>query len=99
MPKSKLFAKVTRRYRNRVRECRLRAMIARQEELSRRTGISRTILSALENNHLFLSAQYALLIAETLGCSLDDLYERTDGKTSPTKQNLRDDHRGYAAHA
>ena len=86
MPRSKLFQKVARRYRNRVRECRLRAMIARQEELSRRTGISRTILSALENNHLFLSAQYALLITEALGCSLDDLYERTDGKTALPKK-------------
>ena len=83
MPKSKLFTKIARRYRNRVRECRLLAMIARQEELSRRTGISRTILSALENNHLFLSAPYALLITEVLGCRLDDLYERTDGKTAP----------------
>ena len=91
MPKSRLFAKITRRYTNRVRECRLRAMIARQEELSRRTGINRTILSALENNHLFLSAQYALLIAEALSCSLDDLYERTDGKASLTKKQRSDD--------
>ncbi len=80
MPKSKIFMKVARRYRNRVRDCRLKAMVARQEELARKTGISRTIISTLENNRLFLSAQYALLIAEALGCSLNDLYERVDGK-------------------
>lgn len=76
MEKGKLVRRVARRYRNRVRECRLRAMVARQEELARMTGIGRTTISALENNRLFLSAPYALIIAEALGCRLDDLYER-----------------------
>lgn len=90
MPKSLLSTTVMRRYRNRVRECRLRALIAKQEELVRRTGIHRTIISLLENNHRFLSAPYALLIAEALGCRLDDLYERTDGKAPRTrKQDTR----------
>jgi DNA-binding XRE family transcriptional regulator len=76
--KRKLIRKVARQYRNRVRECRLKAMVARQEELARMTGIGRTTISALENNRLFLSAPYALIIAEVLGCSLDDLYEARD---------------------
>jgi transcriptional regulator with XRE-family HTH domain len=50
-------------------------MIAKQEVLARRTGIPRSTISALENNRLFLSAPYALLIREELGCTLDDLYE------------------------
>jgi transcriptional regulator with XRE-family HTH domain len=63
------------RYRNRVRQCRLRALIISEAELSRRTGIERTTLSTLENNRRFLSIEHALLIKEALGCSLDDLYE------------------------
>jgi DNA-binding XRE family transcriptional regulator len=50
-------------------------MVSKQETLAQRTGISRSTISALENNKLFLSAPYALLIAETLGCALGDLYE------------------------
>ncbi len=80
MGKRKLLSKVARQYRNRVRECRLRAMIAKQEYLADRTGISRTTINALENNRLFLSSAYALLIAEVLGCKLDELYEKRDGK-------------------
>ena len=76
MAKRKLMARVSRQYRNRVRECRLRAMVATQEELASLTGIPRTTLSALENNRLFLSSGYALLIAQALGCKLDDLYEK-----------------------
>jgi transcriptional regulator with XRE-family HTH domain len=64
------------RYRNRVRECRLRGLIISEAELSRRTGIERTTLSALENNRRFLCIEHALLIREVLGCSLDDLYEK-----------------------
>jgi DNA-binding XRE family transcriptional regulator len=64
------------RYRNRLRECRLRALIISEAELSRRTGIQRTTLSALENNRRFLPIEHALLIKEVLGCNLDDLYER-----------------------
>jgi DNA-binding XRE family transcriptional regulator len=70
---------VAKKYRNRVKECRLRAMVGKQEELSRLTGINRSTISALENNRLFLSSHYALLIAEALKCKLDDLFERVDG--------------------
>jgi len=77
MSHRRLVSKVRSQYRNRVRTCRLRAEIAKQEVLSLRTGIPRTTLSALENNRLFLSAPYALLIRDELGCSLDDLYERS----------------------
>ena len=69
-------AEMRSRYRNRVRECRLRALIISEAELSRRTGIERTTLSALENNRRFLCIEHALLLKEVLGCSLDDLYNR-----------------------
>jgi len=72
----KLVGRVTREYRNRVMHCRLRATIRTQQELAQKTGINRTTISALERNRIFLSSYHALLIAETLGCSLDDLYER-----------------------
>jgi len=68
-------SEVRSRYRNRLRECRLKGLIISEAELARRTGIERTIISALENNHRFLCIEHALLIKEVLGCSLDDLYE------------------------
>ena len=70
-------SEIRSRYRNRVRECRLRGLIISEAELGRRTGIERTALSALENNRRFLCIEHALLIREVLGCSLDDLYIRT----------------------
>ena len=76
MAKRKLIARVSRQYRNLVRECRLRAMVATQQELSMKTGIGRTTISALENNRLFLSSTYALVIAEALHCKLGDLFEK-----------------------
>lgn len=69
--------KTANRYRNRVRRWRLRALVPTQRELARLTGINRSTISALENNRRFLSSQYALLIAEALGCRLD-LYQRVD---------------------
>jgi len=78
MPERKLVRKAANRYRNRVRRCRLRALVRTQRDLARLTGISRSTISALENNRRFLSSQYALLIAEALGCRLDDLYQRVD---------------------
>ena len=62
-------------YRNKVRELRLRALIPSQAELARRSGICRTTICALENNHAGLSIQYAFRLRKVLGCSLDDLYE------------------------
>lgn len=82
MSKRKLLVKVAKQYHNRVRECRLRAMVAKQEDLSKMTGISRSTINALENNRLFLSSSYALLIAEALGCKLDELYAKRNAKGS-----------------
>jgi len=76
MPLKRLIrSEVRTRYRNRLRECRLRGLIISEAELARRTGIERTTISTLENNRRFLSIEQALLIREVLGCSLDDLYE------------------------
>lgn len=69
-------------YRNRVRECRLRAMIPTQEELARRSGIHPSTVSGLENNRLFLSSAHALAIRDALGCALDDLFERVEGESA-----------------
>jgi len=74
--KRKTVQRIENTYQNRIRSCRLRAEIVHQSDLSRRTGISRSTLNALENNKLFLSSTYALLISETLGCKLDDLFEK-----------------------
>lgn len=82
MSKRKLLVKVAKQYHNRVRECRLRAMVAKQEDLAKMTGISRSTINALENNRLFLSSPYALLIAEALGCKLDELYSKRNAKGS-----------------
>ena len=76
MSRKNLVQRIVNQYRNRLRECRLKAMVSKQEDLSKMTGIHRSTLSAIENNRLFLSAPYALLIAEALGCSLDELYEK-----------------------
>jgi len=76
MARKNLIQRIMNQYRNRVHECRLKAMVSKQEDLSKMTGIHRSTLSALENNRIFLSAPYALLIAEALGCSLDQLYEK-----------------------
>jgi DNA-binding XRE family transcriptional regulator len=67
--------RIRARYRNRLRECRLRSLIPTQQELARRAGLSRSVVNALELNRRFLSSPHALLIAEVLDCSLDDLYE------------------------
>ena len=74
---------VHQRYQNRVRICRLQALVPSEADLSRRTGIPRTVLSELENNRRFLCIQYALLLVEALGCRLEQLYERRD---LPAKQ-------------
>lgn len=90
MSKRKLLVKVAKQYHNRVRECRLRAMVAKQEDLAKMTGISRSTINALENNRLFLSSHYALLIAEALGCKLDELYSKRNAKGSlPAREKPR----------
>ena len=91
--KRSIRSEVRARYRNRVRECRLRGLIISEAELSRRTGIERTTLSALENNRRFLSIENALLIKEVLGCSLDELYEQVlpseNRGSGERKRNIR----------
>ncbi len=77
----RILAQAKRKFRNRLRKCRLRAMIATQEELAKLTGIDRSTISAIENNRLFLSSSYALIFKGVLGCSLDDLFEQVNGKT------------------
>lgn len=77
--KRKLLKKVKARYENRVKIYRLKALIDKQAELARLTGIPRSTLNNIENNKIFLSSYYALLISEALGCSISDLYLKKDG--------------------
>ena len=79
MAKRKNLSRITKQYQTRVRSCRLKAEVATQEDLAGMTGISRSTINALENNRLFLSSPYALIIKDALGCSLDSLYEKRTG--------------------
>jgi len=73
------------RYRNKVRELRLKALIPSQAELARRSGICRTRICALENNRTPLSIRYAFRLKKVLRCSLDDLYEEFTGEGTKSK--------------
>ena len=73
--------RISSSWENRVRDCRLRALIPRQIDLSQRTGIPPSTISALENQRLFLSSYYAIAIAEAIGCSLDNLYHKKEEDT------------------
>lgn len=57
----------------RIREARLRAAIGTQKELSRRTGISPTIISDLERGRRPISPAWALRIAEAVGTKSENL--------------------------
>lgn len=70
---------VAKRYRNPLKRMRFSHDCFTQKELSRRTGIPRSSIGAIESQKLFLSAPYALLIKEEFNCSLDELYERKAG--------------------
>ena len=90
-------AVVVAAYRNRVRACRLRALVRTQKELAERTGIHRSTISLLESNRAFLSAPHALAIRDALGCSLDDLYEKIpDASRGDTPRRPREGSRGRA---
>ena len=68
--------KANRNNRNRVREFRLRALIENQSDLAKITGIHASVINAIENGRRPLSAQYAIRIANAVGCTLDQLYGR-----------------------
>ena len=76
MPKRTVVPTVIWRYRNQVKLCRLRAGIPTQVMLAWITRIPRSVISEIEGQRRFLCAAYALLIAETLRCRVDDLYLR-----------------------
>ena len=76
MTRRKTMQRIEENYQNRIRACRTHAKIDQQSQLAAKTGINRSTLNALENNRLFLSSHYALVISEALGCTLNDLFER-----------------------
>jgi DNA-binding XRE family transcriptional regulator len=77
------------KYRNRLQEARLRALIPSQAALARSSGICRTTICALEKNRINLSIRYALRLKKILGCTLDDLYEQIE--IDDEKQGKRGD--------
>lgn len=62
------------RWKNRLRECRLRALVVTETDLARKVGLSPSTVSRIENQKVFLTAQNALKIAEVLNCGIGDLY-------------------------
>ncbi|GMU93233.1 MAG: hypothetical protein AMXMBFR4_22910 [Candidatus Hydrogenedentota bacterium] len=52
-----------------------------QAELARRAGLSRGEISAIETNRLIPSVAAAIQLAETLGCHVEDLFERFDAES------------------
>ncbi len=60
--------------KNNLKNCRLKALISTQKELSEKSGISRTVICAIENGRASLSAGNALILMKILNCRLDDLY-------------------------
>jgi molybdate-binding protein/DNA-binding XRE family transcriptional regulator len=58
---------------NRVRAYRQRLGLS-QDELARRSGLSRAGISAVETNRLVPSTVAALALAATLGCRVEDLF-------------------------
>ena len=74
--KNGLAKDVVRQYRCAVREQRLRSLIATRRELAKRTGIGYASLTEIETGRRFPSIFAALVIADDLGCRLDDLFER-----------------------
>lgn len=78
--------RVLERYRNGVRDARMRALVRTQHELAMRTGIPRSTISALECDRLFLSSAYALLIAEALDCEVGDLFVK---RHVPRRRRIR----------
>src|SRR5882724_1996438 len=67
-----------------------------QDELARRTGISRAAVSAIEIERLAPSVESALALAAVFACRVDDLFELTDGRTAerewawaPTREPCR----------
>lgn len=61
------------RLENRVREERLRRGWS-QEDLARRSGLSRTGVSAIETERLIPSAAAALTLASAFSCTVEDLF-------------------------
>jgi transcriptional regulator with XRE-family HTH domain len=60
-------------FENRVRARRIQEGWS-QEELARRSGLSRTGISAVETGRLIPSAAAALALAAALGCRVEDLF-------------------------
>jgi molybdate-binding protein/DNA-binding XRE family transcriptional regulator len=67
---------------NRVREHRTRLGWS-QEELARRTGLSRAGVSAIETDRLVPSCAAALALGRALSCRVEDLFELRGGEQGP----------------
>jgi transcriptional regulator with XRE-family HTH domain len=61
------------RFENRLRDRRTRVGWS-QEELARRSGLSRAGISAIETDRIIPSAAAALALASALECRVEDLF-------------------------
>jgi len=72
-----------------LKQCRAAAVVrgilkeGTQEELSRLTKIARPTINFIESGSRPLSARHAVTLADTLQCSLDQLYGREDIEIKP----------------
>ncbi len=71
------------RLENRVRDRRERKAWT-QDELARRSGLSRAGVSAIETGRLVPSAAAALAVASALGCRVEDLFRLDGPAASPS---------------
>ena len=71
-----------------IRECRLKAAIATQRELSRRTGISPSIISDLERGRRQVTPAYANRIAGVVGVKASYLLGEDTGKGGKSRETL-----------
>lgn len=66
---------------SKLKSLRLRAEIATQMELSRRTGIAQCIISDLERGRRQLTPGWAMMIAEAVGTTWQTLMEEVQEST------------------
>lgn len=78
MSASRIAEQVGEEYRNRLRECRLRALIGTQCQLSQLTGIRPGVINRWEKNRSLIPIQFALVLSKVLGCRVDELYTRRE---------------------
>lgn len=73
---------------NRIRELRFSAGEMTQQALADSVGITRQTIIALEQGKYYPSLELALLIAETFGVALEDVFQYQNDPRSRVRQRL-----------